>query len=249
MKINSSDTRYGSAVKITCEGGYSIQGQSTLVCLNNGTWSSPLPACVASVYQCPSLTLGEHMKTNSSDTSYGSAVNFACTDGYTLQGRAILVCLNNGTWSSLLPACVAPVHQCPLLTLGEHMKKNSSDTSYGSVVKFTCTEGYKMTGQPILVCQNNGTWNSPIPSCVATDQCPALTLGQHMKANSSDTSYGSAVKLNCTKDYKIKGQDVLVCQKNGSWIPGIPACVDITPASNGLTGGNGEGWLHVHLHA
>ncbi|XP_047225395.1 membrane cofactor protein-like isoform X3 [Girardinichthys multiradiatus] len=37
--------RYGASVKYSCKPGYVIEGTSTLMCLLNSQWSSPLPKC------------------------------------------------------------------------------------------------------------------------------------------------------------------------------------------------------------
>ena len=37
--------------------------------------------------------------------------------------------------------------------------------NYGTVVRYTCDEGFERGGMPVLLCQSNGTWSSPVPSC------------------------------------------------------------------------------------
>ena len=43
---NSSDTAIGSKVKITCESGYKIVGDTdTVICQASGVWSPAIPTC------------------------------------------------------------------------------------------------------------------------------------------------------------------------------------------------------------
>ena len=42
---------------------------------------------------------------------------------------------------------------------GKKETKWGDGESYGSVVKFTCNEGYELVGTPVVVCQKDGTWS------------------------------------------------------------------------------------------
>ena len=42
---------------------------------------------------------------------------------------------------------------------GRKETKSGDGESYGSVVKFTCNEGYELVGSPVVVCQEDGTWS------------------------------------------------------------------------------------------
>lgn len=42
--VNTSSTSYETAVYVTCEKGYKLIGEESIVCQSNGTWSNQ-PAC------------------------------------------------------------------------------------------------------------------------------------------------------------------------------------------------------------
>ena len=42
---------------------------------------------------------------------------------------------------------------------GKKATLSGDGESYGSVVKFTCDEGYELVGSPVVVCQQDGTWS------------------------------------------------------------------------------------------
>ena len=52
--------------------------------------------------------------------------------------------------------------KCPQkaeISHGKKEPKSGDGVSYGSVVKFTCNEGYELVGSPVVVCQQDGTWS------------------------------------------------------------------------------------------
>ena len=59
---------------------------------------------------------------------------------------------------------------------------------------------------------------------IAITSCLVLS-GEHILTSSSDTSFGSKVKITCEKGYKLVGStDTVVCQTNGEWSPATPNC-------------------------
>jgi hypothetical protein len=44
-------------------------------------------------------------------------------------------------------------------------KIHSHGTTYQSVVKFTCQDGYKLDGPSSALCLANGSWSAEIPKC------------------------------------------------------------------------------------
>ena len=45
------------------------------------------------------------------------------------------------------------------ITSGKKTTLFGDGKSYGSVEKFTCNEGYELTGSPVVICQKDGTWS------------------------------------------------------------------------------------------
>ena len=56
-------------------------------------------------YDCPSLNLTDHLKINSSTTTFGTYVLFSCDKGYQLSGTSVLICDIGGRWSTSPPTC------------------------------------------------------------------------------------------------------------------------------------------------
>ena len=43
--------------------------------------------------------------------------------------------------------------------------RNLSNTTYNSVVTYTCDVGYTLQGSNSRTCQSNGSWNGSVPEC------------------------------------------------------------------------------------
>ena len=74
-------------------------------------------------------------------------------------------CGRDGQWQQL-PLCTAS--QCTPLSDVPHANTtilNGDGRNYGTIVRFECDDGYVRTGDPVLLCQSNGTWSGAVPSC------------------------------------------------------------------------------------
>lgn len=56
--------------------------------------------------------------------------------------------------------------QCPDLKLDSNTFISTQNTTVGSVVKFSCANGYKPTRESVsITCQSDGTWTGQVPFC------------------------------------------------------------------------------------
>ena len=61
------------------------------------------------------------------------------------------------------------VATCPSLSLENgqvQYEPENAEHQTGTVVFFTCNEGYMRTGSLFSTCQDSGTWDQEIPSCI-----------------------------------------------------------------------------------
>ena len=56
------------------------------------------------------------------------------------------------------------------LTLAPHLLTSSTDRDVGSVVHFSCDEGWHVVGVTIATCNSSGAWSQAIPACEAGGQ-------------------------------------------------------------------------------
>ncbi|NXL99127.1 ZP3R protein, partial [Tyrannus savana] len=108
---HSRDTfSYGDVVTYTCDSGHSLAGDPSILCTSSdgehGVWSRPVPRCQE--VKCPpppSIPNGKHSGQPSDTHLPGSAVQYSCSEGFSLLGNASILCTASGTWSRPRPRC------------------------------------------------------------------------------------------------------------------------------------------------
>ncbi|XP_038073405.1 sushi domain-containing protein 2-like [Patiria miniata] len=167
-QVEVSSNNVGGVARFTCDDGYTLRGNSELVCQENGTWSWEVPTCVP--VTCDALMEPANGQKRVSSNNVGGVARFTCDDGYTLRGNSELVCQENGTWSWEVPTCVPVTCDALMEPANGHMEASSN--SVGGVASFTCDDGYTLhnsqglQGDSEIVCQDNGTWSREVPSCL-----------------------------------------------------------------------------------
>lgn len=59
---------------------------------------------------------------------------------------------------------------CPTATQVQNAQRTivSGDlTSYASIIRYDCNDGYELVGEPILFCQSDNQWSANLPSCIS----------------------------------------------------------------------------------
>ena len=234
---------YNSTIEISCDTGYEVYGSSILTCQANGTWSDSIPTCSIKSCSDPGPTpINGGM--NGTMYTYNSIVRYFCDDGYTVNGSDVIVCQDNGNWSSTPPTCT-PV-MCDSLMAPNNGEIADSSNTFGSRVSFTCDSGYIMNDPSILFCQADGMWNGTVPSCIAQCLGELLINPVHGSKNPDTNSTflaGAVVKFSCDDPYIINGSPVVICQEDGQWSDTAPTCEEhICPdpgtPDNGSQNGN-----------
>ncbi|XP_078687146.1 uncharacterized protein LOC144919463 isoform X14 [Branchiostoma floridae x Branchiostoma belcheri] len=227
-----------TVVTFTCNPGYSLDGQSTITCLQSGFYTGPIPTCIP--VQCPNLTAPANGAVSPTGAvSYPNGVTFSCDSGYGLTGVATLTCRADGTWSSLPPTCQPG--QCSTLTPPTNGALSPvGATSFQNVVTFTCNQGYERNGASSVTCQANLIWSAPVPTCDRV-QCPLLgALANGVLSPSGATSYQDVVQFICNQGYEVNGPASTTCQADQTWSNPVRPCQAVqcptltTPANGGL---------------
>ncbi|KAK1329348.1 hypothetical protein QTO34_011532 [Cnephaeus nilssonii] len=102
---------YNEEVTYSCKpsGGpdeYSLVGESTLRCSGPNKWSSDPPECKVVKCEYPSVPDGNLVSGSGKKYYYRAEVEFACNQGYSLEGSRKIVCEANSTWVPEKPRCV-----------------------------------------------------------------------------------------------------------------------------------------------
>ncbi|XP_061588445.1 beta-2-glycoprotein 1-like [Cololabis saira] len=164
------DTVYQSEINYTCSEGYMLTGASNAVCQANGTWSTPVPECIAvSCALAPVPQFGMVIydkRVRGSTTDYRTTAVYICRPPYAVFGDPIAECTANGTWTNT-PEC--RVVTCPPpenIERGYMSSSGKPDYDYKETVKYGCEGDHVLVGNLEIVCQADGTWSEK-PSCKA----------------------------------------------------------------------------------
>ncbi|XP_052784464.1 sushi, von Willebrand factor type A, EGF and pentraxin domain-containing protein 1-like isoform X2 [Mya arenaria] len=204
---------FGDIVQVQCNDNYTLTGNSEVRCLANGSWDD-VPVCEQNVV-CPTLTI-----TNGNIKFMDRRANVTCFDLYNLNSSSNVDCQQNGSWTEI-PKC--DLAFCQPITI-EHGYLNDSQTEIGSVVHVSCSDGYKVNGTAITICENDGSWSAEVVcelvSCISFD---VVERGLFTVDNTTAPFNGSIIPT-CIPgtDFTPGSVREINCTENG-WI-GAPEC-------------------------
>ncbi|XP_053390249.1 sushi, von Willebrand factor type A, EGF and pentraxin domain-containing protein 1-like, partial [Mercenaria mercenaria] len=106
---------------------------------------------------------------------------------------------------------------------------DSKDIAIGSNVQIACQTGYKITGNPSIVCQANGTW-SDRPVCHQVDCGIPTFYSEIIVQKFEGTTYNMSLVLDCSEGFTLIGNAYITCKDDGNWTT-QPTC-DINNCSD-----------------
>lgn len=242
---------------VKCNNGFELQGDNTFKCdQHSGSKWSPgtRPTCLPKKQkdECPFPPLNHADIMRREDTK--EAVLY-CRDGYFLKAepfrRSFEVYCYKDLWY-LTPS--EPVRDCVKRTAFSDEKceqppkvphaewlYEQGDSPFpfivGDKIQYNCETGYRLIGEPTVVCKENGIWSDQ-PICMQTGtsaacQVPVIPNGEcscWTTKSSSCTQVYNLERVACTCDsgYQSLGQEVLTCN-NGKWDRYTPSCISLSP--------------------
>ncbi|EDW76217.2 uncharacterized protein Dwil_GK14777, isoform C [Drosophila willistoni] len=183
---------------------------------------------VVKAINCPEIPIRRGLILNTNDTKLSTRVLLSCANGNSLIGASELFCLPSGNWSAPLPVCESV--ECGDIPLPNNMSSPRVSVSIlsrevGGRAAFSCSSGYGLRGPSEAICNPNGEWATPFPTCVEV-QCDNPGAPQNGYAQgSAPYRAGDVVQFNCNPEYMMQGQPIIACQDNGRWSGGLPKCV------------------------
>nr|XP_020654229.1 P-selectin-like isoform X1 [Pogona vitticeps] len=161
--------------------------------------------------------------------SYRSNCGFSCDYGFQLSGPATLQCLPSGNWTAETPQCIAV--QCKPLNFPTHGNFSCShihgEFQYQSSCKFTCAEGFQISGADTTVCEKSGQWSSLEPTCQVRE-CQRIESPARGTINCinpiGDFAYNSTCYFSCEPGFELLGSKTLSCNASGQWTSSTPVC-------------------------
>uniref|UniRef100_G3SQQ0 CUB and Sushi multiple domains 1 n=1 Tax=Loxodonta africana TaxID=9785 RepID=G3SQQ0_LOXAF len=217
-----------------CNEGFKLEAsqQATAVCQEDGLWSNKGKPPTCKPVTCPSLEaqLSEHIiwrLVSGSLNEYGAQVVLSCSPGYYLEGRRLVQCQANGTWSIMEERPRCKVISCGSLSFPPNGNKIGTLTIYGATAIFTCNTGYTLVGSHVRECLANGLWSGTETRCLA-GHCgsPDPVVNGHISGDGF--SYRDTVVYQCNPGFRLVGTSVRICLQDHKWSGQTPVCVPIT---------------------
>ncbi|XP_055682887.1 sushi, von Willebrand factor type A, EGF and pentraxin domain-containing protein 1 isoform X2 [Lutzomyia longipalpis] len=243
------DYNIHSSIEYHCDPGHLLRGERRLTCLESGEWSGDAPFC--EYIDCGPLSpipYGTHRYTQNT-TYVGSEVSYSCSNSHRLSGVSKRTCLDTGLWSDTAPKCEEIRCSEPTIAAHSILSVTGNDRMYGrtlirtsdspqntfqtykigALAKYRCERGYKIMGDPLITCEDNGQWAGMVPECIYVDcQTPPGIEKGKMTLATNATYYGAAALYECDSNYKLDGVSRRLCLEDGTWSHETPVCKEIT---------------------
>ncbi|CAH1783128.1 unnamed protein product, partial [Owenia fusiformis] len=258
---NTDDPPYepGEKITYTCDTCYEITRVDPLgnkdpdiECELGGTWSNTVPDCHRKMCTPSPINPSNGLVSTIDDVLCGDNVTYTCNVCYRLSASDVRQCTDSG-WSPIdIPTC--EVLTCDAMgPLANGLIVGG--TECGSYIELSCDPGYKLIGESIIYCTDNGgtngEWDGSLPFCQkieCPEPMPIAPENGSRKTDETDLAPyepGDMITYQCDTCYQIEmnqlniRDDDILCQSNGTWDSHVPACerkmCDMpTPPNNGL---------------
>uniref|UniRef100_A0A4W5JWI0 Sushi domain-containing protein n=1 Tax=Hucho hucho TaxID=62062 RepID=A0A4W5JWI0_9TELE len=220
--VEGLDHKFGVTIFYSCFPSFQLVGQNHLTCEEFG-WSSSVPVCVPSDSITSKPIGGATVAFSPMDMSFlhGTVIVYRCHKGYELTAPTALVCLEDGGWNGTAPMCVPA--ECEEPPSPDHGSVNITDTTLGSLVKYSCEHGYELEGESVRQCVAGRQWSDVPPVCrpITCDDPGNIDNG----SNHVDSFlYLGLLHYECNSGFNLKGGDTRTCQADGRWDGEKPWC-------------------------
>uniref|UniRef100_A0A8C5JP90 Sushi domain-containing protein n=1 Tax=Junco hyemalis TaxID=40217 RepID=A0A8C5JP90_JUNHY len=215
----------GTSVSYSCQPGFTLLGDPSVLCTAWGNWSLPYPRSGCGT---PTLLLFAELSKeyeNQTEFPVGMTVNYTCRPGYVEQPQisSTITCLENLTWSEAQEFC--KMLQCPSppnITKGTHDSQDLEVFPAGMVVNYSCDPGYSLRGEASIHCTSSGNWSLPLPQCAGV-VCPAPQIQNGRVAVPKPRyTYGDSVTFKCHRGFTLRAS--IYCTASGAWSHPPPVC-------------------------
>ena len=220
----STQVRYPDTATFSCSPGFVLQGQSTLQCRADKTWSDSVPTCIGR--PCTALEAPGDGEVNFSNNGrYPSTATYTCSSGYELHGGdETRECMaGTGTFDGTAPTCRGV--QCDDLPGPDNgqVRLSATPARYPATAEFFCSPGYELVGDVAASCQTDGTWSNAAPVCRGVS-CTAPTIA-NAAVDATSERFPAEATVTCAEGFGLVGTSTITCGVDGTWAT-LPSCVE-----------------------
>uniref|UniRef100_A0A7N4NTC0 Complement component 4 binding protein alpha n=1 Tax=Sarcophilus harrisii TaxID=9305 RepID=A0A7N4NTC0_SARHA len=221
---------FGSSVTYRCNPSFSLIGEASISCTvvdgTIGTWSPQPPVCKKVICKQPEFPNGKLTSGLGPLYTYRDTVMLECNRGYLINGSNMIHCGADNQWIPDIPTC--EINACtkqPVIANAdlEPYYRFENVFPVGTVLTFTCKNGYKATPDTPLTatCQKDFSWQMKGGFCERIC-CPSPVINNgKILQFINDCKYVPMrrIKIQC-EGY----QQESICQQDGTWKPEITSC-------------------------
>ncbi|XP_078325464.1 uncharacterized protein LOC111124244 isoform X3 [Crassostrea virginica] len=229
--------RYRTVCDFECRPGYSLIGNSKLMCLRNGQWTNSFPVC--KVFYCPQPpAFIENIYHCTDDFKDGSKCHRICREGYDIEpGKPRVILCQGKRWRGEFPDCIdvtSPrIEKCTPFALGvaypnstvgqiKWSKPKVTDNSNDIIqlkqnIKLSPGDNISVGSHEINFTAEDNAGNQAKP-CIMTLQmkvlyCPRLYNTNYMTVTCpSGNQNGAQCSFSCRNGSELIGQNVTTCE-------------------------------------
>ncbi|XP_034368813.1 C4b-binding protein alpha chain [Arvicanthis niloticus] len=230
-QMNQTDFESYTTLKYNCRPGYiRATSSQTVDCRPSGKWQINI-SCVKKSCRNPGELQNGHVEVKT-NFSFGSQIEFSCSEGYFLVGSSTSYCEIQGKgvmWSDPLPECV--IVKCgspPDISNGNHNGGDEDFYTYSSSVTYRCDPNFSLSGSASITCtvvnKTIGVWSPSPPTCerIICPQ-PNISHGVIVSGYKPTYKYKDSVRFDCVKGSVLRSSSVIHCEADGNW-SSYPIC-------------------------
>ncbi|XP_063425357.1 protein mesh-like [Mytilus trossulus] len=147
----------GNSANLLCEENYILNGQTLIMCSDEGQWSVINTTC--ELKPCDDLSNFTHGYWNVNNRS----ADLVCIDNYLTTDSIVLQCYDNGTWG--IPVNINNVCQRIACDLPAPIDNGNWNVS-GRNAELLCADHCTLNGSSLLICDNEGVWELITSACL-----------------------------------------------------------------------------------
>ncbi|XP_076368032.1 sushi, von Willebrand factor type A, EGF and pentraxin domain-containing protein 1-like isoform X3 [Tachypleus tridentatus] len=227
--INKTTT-YLSKIKYSCHMNFSLVGDEERTCLDTKLWSGQNPMCKLIDCGEPDIKPGSYVEGDG--FTVHSVIKYFCEPGHLMISKTLhRTCGLDGKWSGEAVMCrFIDCGRVPLIPRGAVRYANET-TYFQSVIFYECSFGYRLIGNKVRLCLEEGHWSENAPVCEEI-RCPIPEVPQNASVmysgndRSSAVSFkvGSNAQYRCHEGHILTGVPLRRCLQTGVWSGEVPFC-------------------------
>ncbi|XP_076319115.1 P-selectin-like isoform X1 [Tachypleus tridentatus] len=230
LVLLSQTTTYLSKVHYSCHQNFSLVGDKERTCLDTRLWSGQDPVC--KVIDCgePDIHPGSYVEGDG--FTVHSVIDYFCETGHMMiSASSRRVCGLDGKWTGEAAVChYVDCGRVPPIPRGSVHYANETTFLY-SLISYKCNFGYRLVGESVRRCLEDGHWSGTTPLCEEI-RCPVPQVPRNATVvySGNDRSLAASFKIGANAQYRcmeghvLRGVSLRRCLQTGEWSGEVPSC-------------------------